>query len=690
MAQRLVIVESPTKAKTIGKMLGRNYKVMASVGHVRDLPKSSLGIDTDNHFEPKYITIRGKGKIVDELKKAAKKSSGVILATDPDREGEAISWHIAQLLKMDPEDNIRVEFNEITKGAVKDAIKNPRALDQKLIDSQQARRILDRLVGYKISPLLWQKVHRGLSAGRVQSVAVKLICDREAEIEAFVPEEYWTVEAHHKVNGISFVSVLDRKDGDKEKADPKTEEQANAILAQVDKNAFRLVSQEETKKNRAPYVPFTTSTLQQEASRKLRFSTRKTMQIAQQLYEGVDLGKAGTEGLISYMRTDSIRISDTIVQEAKEYISESFGKEYSNGGKNYLRKQKNSQDAHEAIRPTSVRRSPAAIQEYLTKDQFRLYELIWSRLVASQMSDTVYLNTTLTLDSNGWLFRSNGNQLLFDGFQKVYPLDSKETELPLIEKGAQVPTSKVEGVQHFTKPPARYTVASLIKQMEKLGIGRPSTYSPTLSTIQTRRYVTLTQKTFQPTELGKIVNDILTEYFPDIVDPKFTATLEDDLDKIATGGDGWKTIIGEFYEGFSDALAKAEAEVAKIQVEDEKTGELCPQCGKPIVIKRGRYGKFKACTGFPDCNYTKPIVKEIGVACPKCGAAMVERVSKRGTVFYGCSAFPQCNYATWDKPTGEVCPVCKDQLLVTKKSKKGERVVCNDKKCAYNDSIAAD
>lgn len=684
MAKRLVIVESPTKAKTIAKMLGRNYKVMASVGHLRDLPKSTLGIDTDNHFEPKYITIRGKGPIVEELKRAAKKCDEVILATDPDREGEAISWHIAFLLKLDPESPIRVEFPEITKDAVKEAIKEPRTLKKDLIDAQQGRRILDRLVGYKISPLLWQKVHRGLSAGRVQSVAVKLICDREKEIEAFDPQEYWTIEAKHKESGISFLSILDRAMDASEKLEIPNESAAKEILDKLDKKNFVILSRDEQKKNRAPYVPFTTSTLQQEASRKLRFSTRKTMQIAQQLYEGIDLGKAGTEGIISYMRTDSIRISDLIVAEAKDFIVSTFGADYSNGGKNYTGKRKNSQDAHEAIRPTSVIRTPASIQDRLTKDQFNLYTLIWERLVASQMANSVYLNTTVLLNNNGYRFKATGNRMLFDGFQRVYQIDSKENELPELPIGSTIPASAIDGIQHFTKPPARFTVASLIKQMERLGIGRPSTYSPTLSTIQARRYVTLTQKAFQPTELGIIVNDILSEYFPTIVDPSFTAGMENELDRVAEGETAWQEVIEEFYTGFKSQLEKAEEEVKKIQIQDELTDEICPQCGKPIVIKQGRYGRFKACTGFPDCTYTKPIVKEIGVECPRCKSPMVERVSKRGKVFYGCSSFPNCNYATWDKPTGERCPTCDNELLVEKTTKKGTSIVCNDKTCAYN------
>lgn len=684
MANRLVIVESPTKAKTIAKMLGRNYKVMASVGHVRDLPKSSLGIDTEKRFEPKYITIRGKGPIVEELKKAAKKSDAVVLATDPDREGEAISWHIAHLLKLDPNEPIRVEFPEITKDAVKEAVKQPRALKINLIEAQQARRILDRLVGYKISPLLWQKVHRGLSAGRVQSVAVKMICDREKEIEAFVPQEYWTIEAQHTKDKITFTSVLEREVGKKEKLEIGDEASASEILNKLDPKNFVVTSREEQLKNRAPYVPFTTSTLQQEASRKLGFSTRKTMQIAQQLYEGIDLGKAGTEGVISYMRTDSIRISDLIVQEAKEYIESTYGKNYSNGGKNYTGKRKNSQDAHEAIRPTSIMRTPASIQERLTKDQFLLYQLIWERLVASQMANAVYLSTVILMDNNGYQFRATGNRMQFDGFQRVYPMETKENELPMLEKDEVIDAKKIDPLQHFTKPPARYTVASLIKQMERLGIGRPSTYSPTLSTIQARRYVTLTQKVFQPTELGFVVNDILSEYFPTIVDSGFTAEMEQRLDAVADGDAQWEDVIENFYEGFKVQLQKAEEEVSKIQVMDELTDEICPQCGKPIAIKQGRYGRFKACTGFPDCTYTKPIVKEIGVACPRCQSPMVERVSKRGKVFYGCSSFPNCNYATWDKPTGATCPTCNKELLVEKTTKKGTTVRCNDKLCEYN------
>lgn len=685
MAKNLVIVESPTKAKTIGKMLGRNHKVIASVGHVRDLPKSSLGIDIDNHFEPKYITIRGKGPVVESLKKAAKSVDKVYLATDPDREGEAISWHIAHLLKLNPQEDIRVEFSEITKDAVKESMKKPRALNEDLIDAQQARRVLDRLVGYQISPLLWQKIHRGLSAGRVQSVAVKLICDREEEIEAFEPTEYWTIEAQHSKDNLKFTSLFERYHADKKKQELSTEKDANTILDKLDKKKFVVENSEKTKKNRAPYVPFTTSTLQQEASKKLRFSTGKTMKIAQQLYEGIELGKSGAEGLITYMRTDSIRISETIVAEARSFIQENYGKQYSNGGKNYVGKRKGAQDAHEAIRPTSVYRTPKSIEGYLSKDQFKLYELIWSRLVASQMANTIYENTVITFDNNGYLFKANGNMMVFDGFQKVYALDTKEAELPALKKGDILEAKKIEKLQHFTKPPARYSVASLIKQMERLRIGRPSTYAPTLSTIQTRRYVTLTQKVFHPTELGRLVNQILTQYFPTIVDPGFTAELEDELDRIADGKAEWKETILDFYGPFKEQLEKAETEVAKVQIEDEKTDEICPECGKEIVIKRGRYGRFKACTGFPDCNYTKPILKEIGVDCPKCGSPIVERVSKRGRAFYGCSSFPKCNYATWDQPTGDICPACKEELLVEKQTKKEKKIVCNNKNCKYND-----
>ena len=636
MQKNLVIVESPAKAKTISKFLGKKYKVKASVGHIRDLPKSSLGIDIENNFAPKYITIRGKGPIVQELKKEAKKSNKIYLATDPDREGEAISWHLAHILGLDDKEPVRIEFNEITKEAIERAIKKPREIDKKLVDAQQARRILDRLVGYKISPLLWKKIRKGLSAGRVQSVAVKLICDREKEIENFVPEEYWSITAVLDKGGIAFESSFYGiiKDGKEEKVDLFNKEEVDKILSSLDKDNFLIKEVKKGEKKRNPLSPYTTSTLQQDASRKLGFSSKKTMKVAQELYEGVDIKGEGTVGLITYIRTDSIRVSDEAVKAAKSYITNKYGKEYSNGGKKYSKKKEGTQDAHECIRPTSVDRSPKKIKDSLTEEQYKLYNLIWKRFVSSQMSPAKYDTISVKLISNNYLFRASGSKLKFDGFLKVYNTeedDDKESNIPDLKEGEKVNVKEIKPNQHFTQPPPRYTEASLIKTMEELGIGRPSTYSPTISTILSREYVVLKNKTFVPTELGILVTELLEEYFNDIIDEKFTADLEEKLDKIAEGEYSWQFIVNEFYEQFEQLLKKAEKEIDKIEIEDEVTDEICEKCGRNMIIKHGRYGKFLACPGYPECKNTKPILEKIGVKCPICdGEIIKEKVVEAG------------------------------------------------------------
>lgn len=687
MQKNLVIVESPAKAKTIGKFLGKKYKVKASVGHIRDLPKSSLGIDIENNFTPKYITIRGKGPIVQELKKEAKRSDKVYLATDPDREGEAISWHLAYILGLNDKEPIRIEFHEITKDAIQKAIKKPRAIDKNLVDAQQARRILDRLVGYKISPLLWKKIKKGLSAGRVQSVAVKLICDREKEIKNFKPEEYWSINAFLEKDGIVFESSFYGiyNDGKEEKVELLDKKEVDRVLSSLDKGNFTVLEVKKGSKKKNPYAPYTTSTLQQDASRKLGFTAKKTMRIAQELYEGVDIKGEGTVGLITYIRTDSMRISNEAINLTKSYIINEFGKEYTNGGKNYNNKKKETQDAHECIRPTSVNRIPSQIRDSLTKEQYMLYELIWKRFVSSQMSPANYDTISVKLLSNGYLFKASGSKLKFNGFLKVYTSEDNEDrdyEIPLLEEGEKVQVKEIKPNQHFTQPPPRYTEASLIKTMEELGIGRPSTYSPTISTILNRGYVVIKNKSFEPTELGILVNNLLEEYFKDIVDEKFTAELEENLDMIAEGEYEWKAIVSDFYSQFEKVLKKAEEEISKIEIEEEVSDEICDKCGRRMVIKHGRYGKFLACPGYPECKNTKPILDEIGVKCPLCGGNIVRRKSGRGRNFYGCSNYPQCNFVSWDEPIEEKCPNC-GGLLTKKITKKGITIKCMDKECGY-------
>ena len=678
----LVIVESPSKAKTIGKYLGSRYKVVASVGHVRDLPKSKLGIDVENDFEPQYISIRGKGDLIKELKKEAKKAGKIYLATDPDREGEAISWHLAFLLGIDPGSPCRIEFNEITKNRIKEAIKNPRAIDLSLVDAQQARRVLDRLVGYQISPLLWRKVRKGLSAGRVQSAALKIICDREKEIRSFVPEEYWTITAEFNKKK-NFTAKLSYKNGKKIKISSK--EENDKILEELSYNKYSVSKIIEKPRVKKPYAPFTTSSMQQDAANKLNFNTRKTMVVAQQLYEGIDVGKRGTMGLITYLRTDSVRVSDEAKAAAASYVTEEFGEEYS-ANNIFSSKRKDVQDAHEAIRPSDVNLKPEGIKEYLSGDQFKLYKLIWTRFVASQMAAARYDSMQVDIENGKYRFRANGSKRLFDGYQKVYKTadEEKDNLLPELNEGEELKLIDIKGEQNFTQPPARFTEASLVKTLEELNIGRPSTYAPIVGTLGERRYVKKEKKSLIPSELGFLVTGLMEEYFKEIVDVRFTASMEDRLDEVETTGHEWKQIIRDFYGPFRKDLEKADAAIEKVVVEDKPTGEVCELCGKPMVFKAGRYGDFIACSGYPECRNTKPILKAIGVKCPKCGKDVIEKKSKRGKIFYGCSGYPECDMSYWNKPVNKACPKCGS--LLTEKITKGEkRLVCSNQECDYKE-----
>lgn len=678
----LVIVESPSKAKTIGKYLGSRYKVVASVGHVRDLPKSKLGIDVENDFEPQYISIRGKGDLIKELKKEAKKAGKIYLATDPDREGEAISWHLAFLLGIDPGSPCRIEFNEITKNRIKEAIKNPRAIDLSLVDAQQARRVLDRLVGYQISPLLWRKVRKGLSAGRVQSAALKIICDREKEIRSFVPEEYWTITAEFNEKK-NFTAKLSYKNGKKIKISSK--EENDKILEELSYNKYSVSKIIEKPRVKKPYAPFTTSSMQQDAANKLNFNTRKTMVVAQQLYEGIDVGKRGTMGLITYLRTDSVRVSDEAKAAAASYVTEEFGEEYS-ANNIFSSKRKDVQDAHEAIRPSDVNLKPEGIKEYLSGDQFKLYKLIWTRFVASQMAAARYDSMQVDIENGKYRFRANGSKRLFDGYQKVYKTadEEKDNLLPELNEGEELKLIDIKGEQNFTQPPARFTEASLVKTLEELNIGRPSTYAPIVGTLAERRYVKKEKKSLIPSELGFLVTGLMEEYFKEIVDVRFTASMEDRLDEVETTGHEWKQIIRDFYGPFRKDLEKADAAIEKVVVEDKPTGEVCELCGKPMVFKAGRYGDFIACSGYPECRNTKPILKAIGVKCPKCGKDVIEKKSKRGKIFYGCSGYPECDMSYWNKPVNKACPKCGS--LLTEKITKGEKgLVCSNQECDYKE-----
>lgn len=674
--KKLVIVESPSKAKTIGKYLGRTYKVVASLGHVRDLPKSRMGVDIDHDYQPDYISIRGKGDVIKELRKDAKAAKAVYLASDPDREGEAIAWHVANLLKMDPTEKNRVTFHEITKDAVKEAFKEPRTINMNLVDAQQARRVLDRLVGYSISPILWKKVKKGLSAGRVQSVALNLIIQRENEIRNFVPEEYWTIDAYFKKGREKFQASFYGQNG--KKANLKNQEDVQAVLQQLDRQQdFSITKVDRRERRRMPQPPFTTSTMQQDANRRLNFRTRKTMMAAQQLYEGINIGQGAAVGLITYMRTDSTRIAGVAKHEASTFIHEHYGAEYAATKPVKGKLQEGAQDAHEAIRPTSVNRTPAEMKEFLTPDQYKLYNLIWSRFVASQMTPQVTDTMAVTITQNGVDFRANGSKVKFDGFTKVYKgSQGKDNILPNLEEGDAVKMVADNPAQHFTQPPARFTEAALVKTLEENGVGRPSTYAPTLDTIQRRYYVKLESRHFEPTELGEIVNDLITKQFPDIVNVKFTAEVEDSLDKIEEGKENWVQVVDGFYKPFSKEVATAEEQVAKIEMKDELAGSNCEICGAPMVIKMGKYGKFYACSRFPNCRNTKAIVKDTGVECPLCHqGTVVERKSKKNRVFYGCSRYPDCDFLSWDRPIGRDCP--KDgHFLVEKKVKGGKQVLC--------------
>ncbi|WP_348919921.1 type I DNA topoisomerase [Enterococcus rotai] len=676
----LVIVESPAKAKTIEKYLGKNYKVVASVGHIRDLPKSKMGVDTENNYEPHYISIRGKGDVIKSLKAAAKKAEKVYLAADPDREGEAIAWHLSFLLGLDLKDKNRVVFNEITKEAVKAAFKEPRTINLDLVDAQQARRILDRLVGYSLSPILWRKVKKGLSAGRVQSVALKIIIDRENDIRKFIPEEYWSIDGNFQKAKKKFKANFWGLDGKKKKL--PNAEAVKEVTTRIKGKEYDVTKVEKKERKRNPALPFTTSSLQQEAARKLNFRTRKTMMVAQQLYEGIALGKQGTVGLITYMRTDSTRIADSAKAEVAEYIEKTYGNEFSAHGGRKVKNAQGAQDAHEAIRPSSVMRAPNEIKQYLDKDQLKLYTLIWSRLVASQMTPAVLDTMKVTLEQNGVIFIANGAKVKFKGFMQVYVegrddgKEDKENILPDLVEGDKVNALDIEPKQHFTQPPARFSEATLIRALEENGVGRPSTYAPTLETIQRRYYVKLTNKRFEPTELGEIVNSLIVEFFPQIVDVHFTASMEGDLDKIGVGTEKWVEVVDRFYRPFEKELTNAEEKIEKIQIKDEPAGFDCDLCGHPMVIKLGRYGKFYACSNFPECRNTKAIVKEIGVTCPVCNEGQViERKSKKNRLFYGCSRYPDCDFTSWDKPIGRPCPKC-GQYLVEKKVKGGKQVVC--------------
>lgn len=681
MADSLVIVESPAKAKTIGKYLGSKYIVKASMGHIRDLPKSQIGVEVENDFNPKYITIRGKGSILKELKDAGKKVKNIYLAADPDREGEAIAWHLAHVLDVDPSQSCRVVFNEITKQAVKDAFKTPRKINMDLVNAQQARRILDRLVGYKISPLLWKKVKKGLSAGRVQSVAVKIIFDRENEISDFVPEEYWSVVAKLRIGESSFEAKLHGFQG--KKVELTNETQVKEVLQAIEGVDYSVSDVREKERLRHPSPPFTTSSLQQEAARKLNFRAAKTMSIAQQLYEGVDLGKEGTVGLITYMRTDSTRIATSAQEEAKEVITNKYGEAFvPETPRQYSKKATNAQEAHEAVRPTSALRDPDSVKAFTSRDQYRLYKLVWERFMASQMASAVLDTLSVDIIAGDATFRAVGSKVRFHGFMKVYVEgnDDGTTDddkfLPPLAKNDALKMDEIDPKQHFTQPPPRYTEARLVKTLEELGIGRPSTYAPTLETIQKRGYVAVEEKKFMPTELGELVIEQMEQFFPEILNVEFTANMEEDLDHVGEGSEDWVKVLHEFYESFEKRLTVAEEEMKEIEIEDEVSDEICEKCGKHLVYKLGRFGKFLACSGFPDCRNTKPIVKDIGVACPKCAEGhVVERRSKKGRVFYGCDRYPECDFVSWDRPSIKPCPNCQS-LMVEKRNKQGIKLSC--------------
>ncbi|UUM12726.1 type I DNA topoisomerase [Clostridiaceae bacterium HFYG-1003] len=683
MAKYLVIVESPAKAKTIGKYLGSHYTVEASMGHVRDLPKSQLGVDVEKDFEPKYISIRGKGELLNKLRREAKKADKVFLATDPDREGEAISWHLANILKLDGNDKIRIEFNEITKDAVKNSLKAARPLKLDLIDAQQARRILDRLVGYEISPILWRNVKWGLSAGRVQSAALKLICDREEEIKNFKPEEYWTIDADLLKDKTKVTARLTLIGGKKARIEDETT--ALAIKADLDAGKFHVSKVVKSEKKRNPLPPFTTSTLQQDASKKLNFQTRRTMSVAQQLYEGVDIKKMGSIGLITYMRTDSVRVSPEAQAEALKYIKEEFGDRYCPAQPRIYKGKKNIQDAHEAIRPSNVHLDPESIKDSLKPEQYKLYKLIWQRFLASQMESAVFDTITAIFENGKYTLRATGSKMKFDGFMKLYEYkDDKEenTSIPELNEGETLKNGGVRADQHFTQPPARFTEASFVKTLEELGIGRPSTYAPTISTLLARDYIEREKKNLLPTDLGKIVNQIMKEYFKNIVNVEFTANMEERLDSIEEGSEPWRKVVRDYYEPLKKDIEFAEQDVEKVTIEDEISEELCPNCGKNLVVKRGRYGKFLACPDYPECKHTQPIVEKLDVKCPKCSEGdVVAKKSRKGNKFFGCSRYPECDYVSWYEPTTEICQKCGSMMHKRYSKAKGTYLACSNDAC---------
>ena len=682
MHKYLVIVESPAKVKTISKFLGANYKVMASQGHVRDLPKSQMGVDIEHDYEPKYITIRGKGDILAALRKEAKKADKVYLATDPDREGEAISWHLAAALKLEDKDIYRITFNEITKNAVKASLKVARKIDMNLVDAQQARRVLDRVVGYGISPLLWAKIKRGLSAGRVQSVALRMICDRENEIDAFIPEEYWTMEAVLDIKGEKKPLIAKFYGDENGKIEIKNGAQMQDILDEVKKSNFSIESIKRGEKVKKSPLPFTTSTLQQEAAKTLNMSTKRTMNIAQQLYEGVDIKGRGTVGLITYLRTDSTRVADEAKVSSREYISQNYGEKYIPEEANAKKDDKKIQDAHEAIRPTDLNLSPAIVKESLQRDQFRLYQLIWKRFVASQMAPAVYETTSVKIAAGKYRFSVAASKVVFDGFMSVYKNDDDNEENNTLAKGldenSELSLEDVSGVQHFTQPPAHFTEASLVKALEEQGIGRPSTYAPTISTIIARHYVIKENKNLYISELGNAVNNIMITAFPTIVDDKFTANMESLLDGVAEGTVEWQEIIRNFYPDLKVAIDEAEKELEHVKIEDEVTDVICDKCGRNMVIKYGPHGKFLGCPGFPECHNTKPYLEKIGVPCPKCGKDVIIKKTKKGRTFYGCDGYPECDFVSWQRPSAKKCPKCGGYMV-----EKGNKIVCADETCGY-------
>jgi DNA topoisomerase-1 len=693
MGQNLVIVESPAKAKTIGKYLGKNYVVEASMGHVRDLPKSTLGVEIEENYNPKYITIRGKGDLLDKLKREAKKSDKVFLATDPDREGEAISWHLAKVLKIDEDKECRIVFNEITKNAIKNAIKNPRKVDINLVDAQQARRVLDRLVGYKISPILWRKVKWGLSAGRVQSVALKIICDREKAINEFKPEEYWTIECKLSKSEKEKTFVVKLYNMKGKKLEIKDKETTDKIISALKNGEFVVKAVKKSTKNKNPLPPFTTSTLQQDAYKRLNFSTKRTMSIAQNLYEGIEVKGHGTIGLITYMRTDSVRVSEEAQQTAKAFITETYGEDYSLAKPRVFKGKEGAQDAHEAIRPSYINITPSELKGTIKDDQYKLYNLIWSRFMASQMANCIMNTLSVTIDNGDYGFKASGSSIKFDGFMKVYnyTLDEENDHIsiPDLSEGEVLFSKEIDGKQHFTLPPAKYSEASLVKTLEDNGIGRPSTYSPIISTLLDRKYIMREKKTLIPTELGNIVNNIVSEYFKEIVDVEFTAEMENKLDNIEGGKDIWNQVVDEFYKPLEVSIDIAEKEVSKITIEDEVTDIKCDKCGKFMVIKHGRFGDFLACPGYPECKNTKPLVKELDVQCPKCGGNILARKSKKGRKFFGCSNYPNCDFVSWFEPVKEKCPVCASMMVKKYSKSKGEYLECTNTECKHQQILEA-